>query len=86
MSTIYELTKNERATMKKLIDMGLVVTIGAHARVRKDAKRYQHLRAQLPRMDGLWIAYGVIGCLSCWNGESADQAIDSAMKQKKEAA
>jgi len=31
MHTIYELTEAERITMKKLIDMGLVVTIGEHA-------------------------------------------------------
>ena len=47
-----------------------------------DAARYRWLRAQLPKMDGLWIAHGIVGCLSCWNGQEADEAIDSAMKEK----
>ena len=36
--TIYELTEEERAVMKKLIDNGLVVTVGEHARVKQDLK------------------------------------------------
>ena len=35
MSTIYELTEQERAVMKKLIDNGLVVTIGEHAKFKR---------------------------------------------------
>ena len=33
-ATVYELTDEERATMKRLIDAGLVVGIGKHARLR----------------------------------------------------
>jgi hypothetical protein len=48
----------------------------------KMASRYAWLRAQLPKMNGLWIAHGIVGCLSCWNGEKADEAIDTAIKEK----
>lgn len=38
-ATIYELTDDERACMKRLIDAGLVVTIGEHSRVKRDRSR-----------------------------------------------
>jgi hypothetical protein len=63
--TIYELTEEERAVMKKLIDNGLVVTIGEHARVKA---RYQWAANELLACDygdndagpGIvgWLVYG----------------------------
>jgi len=55
-ATIYELTAEERATMKRLIDAGLVVGIGEHAVIKRDRAELiealqdsvRQLRASLP--------------------------------------
>lgn len=47
---------------------------------RRDAERYRWLRAQSAG-DTFWIARGVVGSLSQWNGEPADASIDTAMKE-----
>lgn len=91
--TIYELTSDERTTMKKLIEEGLVVTIGDHMRLKR---RYQWAANELLACDygDNHAAPGVVGWLVYgWRdkkakpfheqrrifGTSIDEAIDAEL-------
>jgi hypothetical protein len=50
--TIYELTDTERAVMRMLIEKNMVVTIGAHADVKRQLTAEREARMQLESVLG----------------------------------
>ena len=53
-ATIYELTADERATMKRLTEAGLVVSIGEHKRERD---RLKAINAELLEVVTIWMRF-----------------------------